>query len=95
MAKAAEVQPIARDLIAAELGADAEVVSVSVKESTDYYGDDILVVRVVYRSKDKLDGQVLAGMVRHLRSRLSESIAEDRFPVLSFVSQSEDRTEAA
>lgn len=96
MAEAAEIQRVAADVIASELGEDARIVSVTVTEDTDPDAGEILLLRIVYDSnKNKLNAKTVAGMIRHLRSRLSEEIAEERFPLLSFVSRLEAHTEAA
>jgi hypothetical protein len=96
MTGSAELERVAGDVIARELGDGTRIVSITVREDDDPLGGQILSFRVVYDSGDaKLDPKAVAGMVRHLRSRLHDEIAEERFPLLSFVSHREAQAEAA
>lgn len=91
-----KIKCVARKLLIERFGAEAKIVSVTVSEDTDFDGDDVIVVRVVYETPTgRLDAKKAAGMIRHLRSKLHDDIAEDRFPLLSFVSLVDAKTEAA
>lgn len=61
----------------------------SVKVSTDPDDSSLLLVSVIYENHDHaLDGKRVSGFVRSLRPALFEA-NEERFPVLSFVENSD------
>lgn len=92
----ADIARVVERVIGDEFGEGARIVSVSVKEDRDPYGSEILAVRVVYDAKeDRLDPRTVAGMVRHIRSRLLDDLCEERFPILSFIAKPEAHSEAA
>lgn len=65
------------------------VSDVRVREDTDFDGDDLLRIDVIFEgtSKDP-DAKKLAGFIRRLRPRL-EQIHEPALPLLSFISRAE------
>lgn len=96
MAGIGEVQSVIEGVVADRLAGAVRVRFVDVREGVDGEGEDILVVRVVYDAgSSSLDPKRLAGLARHIRSKLSDAIAEERFPLLSFVSDREVEAAAA
>lgn len=94
VADAREIRRVAETVLAEQFAGAARIVSVELRETTDDEGDEILEFRIVFDAADRLDPKRVAGLIRHLRSRLHD-ISEERFPVLSFVSAAEAKTEAA
>lgn len=81
--------------VAAERLSDARIVSVEVREDTDFDGDPIFVVTlVVDAAEHRLDRRRVSGLVRHIRSKLAE-INEYSFPLVSFISKSDADASAA
>jgi hypothetical protein len=65
------------------------VTDVRVREDTDFDGDDILRIDVIYEGTYKdLDAKKLAGFTGHLQPRLQE-IHEPALPLLSFISRAD------
>jgi hypothetical protein len=65
------------------------VCDVRVREDTDFDGEDILRIDVIYEGTYKdLDAKKLAGFIRHLRPRM-EQIHEPALPLLSFISRAD------
>ncbi len=62
------------------------VVSVTLEDDEDAYGDPMLHVIVVYAPNDAQPE--ISGLVRQLRPALEEQ-GEDRFPVMSFIAAEE------
>ncbi|MBP7001427.1 hypothetical protein [Amaricoccus sp.] len=92
--EAAEIRRLASEVIAEQFEG-VDIVSVTMEETEDEAGDGILAFRIVFDSRtDKLDPKRVAGLIRHLRSRLHD-VAEERFPVVAFVSKAEAAAEAA
>jgi hypothetical protein len=83
----AALEKVVRDLLVERFG-DAVIGRVSVKPDIDSDGDRVLRVMVVIDSGGALDRKKLVGLVRHLRSRLTEENAYE-FPLVSFVSKAE------
>lgn len=71
--------------------AGVEIESVSVEEDTDFDGETVFRVRVVFNHNGPLDAHKTSGIVRHLRHRLVER-HEGAFPIVAFVSKT-DATE--
>ncbi len=73
----------------------ANVLSVDVVADNDHDGDPILRVVIVFEVEgDRLDPRQIKSLGRHLREPL-EKINEERFPVFSFKTLSEQSSEAA
>lgn len=68
--------------------ADVKIESVAVSEDTDYDGETIYRVRVVFDQKGPLDSHKTSGIARHLRHRLVAQ-QENAFPIVAFVSKSD------
>jgi len=68
--------------------ADASIEAVNITEDTDFDGDAVFRVTVVFNSKGPLDSHKTTGIVRHLRHQLLER-DESRFPVLTFLSKAD------
>jgi hypothetical protein len=65
------------------------VSDVRVREDTDFDGDDILRIDVIYEGTYKdLDAKKLAGFIGHLQPKL-EQIHESALPLLSFISRAD------
>lgn len=74
--------------------APAEITCVSVKADTDFDGEEVLQVEVVFKiDGGKLDPEKVLGLARHLRVPF-EALHESRFPIFSF-SRPEDVNGAA
>lgn len=68
---------------------EAVIHSVNVKSDVDSDGDDVLRVTIVFETSGKtLDRNKMVGLVRHLRSELTD-MESDSFPLISFVSKKE------
>lgn len=94
MAEIEFIRALIKSVVEDRLGEGTRIRSVSVSEDKDEQGDGILLVRVVYDG-GRLDPKRLAGLIRHIRSKLHGKASEDRFPLLSFVSQADAEAEAA
>lgn len=91
----ARIKKLAEEVVSERFGDEAKILSVSVSEDIDFDGDGILLLRIVYASETgKLNANKVSGLIRHLRPKLHE-ISEDRFPIISFISQMEAESEAA
>jgi hypothetical protein len=67
--------------------ADVQIESVSINPETDYDGDLVFRVTVVFDSEaGRLDAHKTAGITRHIRHRLLAE-KEDAFPILTFMSK--------
>lgn len=65
------------------------VSDVRVREDTDFDGEDILRIDVIYEGTVKdLDGKKLAGFIGHLQPKL-EQLHEPALPLLSFISRAD------
>jgi hypothetical protein len=65
------------------------VCDVRVREDTDFDGEDILRIDVIYEGTFKdLDGKKLAGFIGLLRPRMKQ-IHEPALPLLSFISRAD------
>lgn len=73
---------------------DVEITKIEIQEAFDSEHDDILYVTVVFHSTGRLDIKAKAGFVRHVRPKLRE-VQESRFPVMSFVSDEDYRSNLA
>jgi len=79
-----------RPTIAGQL-APAEVLELDVSEDTDVDGDRVLRLLVTFRShEDRLEPKKLAGLVRHIRSKLMAR-GDERFPLVTFRTEKEAR----
>jgi hypothetical protein len=69
---------------------DAGIEAVRVNKETDYDGDAIFRVTVVFNPKDNhpLDAHKTASITRHIRHKLLEE-HEEAFPILAFVSKAD------
>lgn len=66
---------------------NVRIIDVRVQDEQDSDGDAVLRVEVVFEGTRKdMDVRKLAGIVRHVRPKLSE-IGENAFPVFSFISK--------
>jgi hypothetical protein len=89
-----EVQEAVRGPLAAQLES-VELISVDVSEDFDHDGDAILRIKVTFRANDrKLDPSKVKGLIRHLRTALA-TINEDRFPVVSFRTDTDAEDESS
>lgn len=64
----------------------ADIVTVDVREDTDFEDKDVLRVTVVFDSGDQFDVRAASGFVRHVRPALEE-IDEHRFPIMSYMTK--------
>lgn len=84
----AEIKGIIEGVVKERLN-DVRILDVQVEEDTDWEGDAIYRVMVVFDSATgRLDADKTAGLVRHTRSRLSET-GSFKFPIFRFISQSD------
>ena len=67
---------------------DTTIVSIVVTEDSDFDGEPVFMIRVVFDSKTPLDAHKTAGIVRHIRHKLLE-MEEEAFPIMAFVSKAE------
>ncbi len=67
---------------------DAVIDSVLVDEDVDSDGEPILRVTVVFQHKASIDAKKAAGLVRHIRPKLNNRMA-DWFPIVSFRSKAD------
>ena len=68
---------------------DVRISDVRVREDTDFDGDDILRIDVIFEGTSKdLDAKKLAGFIGHLQPRL-EQVHETALPLVSFISRAE------
>ena len=66
-----------------------------VKEDTDFDGDEILLIKVVYFAEnDRPDPSVTTGFIGYLRPKLSE-LGIEKFPVISYISKQDSESVAA
>jgi hypothetical protein len=81
-------QEIVEDVIRSRM-AGSEIVQIHITEGEDHDGDPVLRVMVVFDpAKGRLDPRRMAGLARHLRSRLGpDGVAP--YPVFQFVSKSD------
>ena len=72
----------------------SQISSVRVARGTDYDGDDIFRVTVVFDGDAPLDAHKTSGIVRHTRHKLLAR-NERAFPIFDFVSKADAGAEAA
>ena len=88
-----EVQDAVRGPLQTQL-ASVELINVDISEDFDHDGDPILRIKVTFRANNqRLDPIKVKGLIRHLRTALA-SINEDRFPVVSFRTDTDAEEEA-
>ncbi|MDO8297102.1 MAG: hypothetical protein Q7T19_11775 [Caulobacter sp.] len=68
--------------------AGVKIESVGVSEDTDYDGEMVYRVRVVFDQKGPLDSHKTSAIARHLRHKLVAR-QENAFPIVAFVSKSD------
>lgn len=83
MASRDDIDTLIGDIVRERLSDDA-IERVIVSRETDYAGDPIIDVMVIYRSRPEISK--IKGLARSIWNSLNDS---DGFPVLSFRSQSE------
>jgi len=68
---------------------EAAIHSVNVKSDVDSDGDAVLRITIVFETSGKtLDRNKMVGLVRHIRSELT-NMESDSFPLVSFISKKE------
>ena len=70
--------------------AGVQIDDVRIERDTDYDGDDVFRITVVFSAKDGLDAERTKGLVRHVRASLAER-DEQSFPIISFRSFADDK----
>ena len=80
----------ALEKIVREQFAGVQIDAVRVEPDTDYDGNDIFRVTVVFDAKNGLDAEKAKGLVRHMRAQLRKK-ADFAFPVVSFRSRTDDK----
>jgi hypothetical protein len=89
-----EVADAVRGPLEAQLES-VELISIDVTEDFDHDGDAILRIKVTFRADSrKLDPSKVKGLIRHLRTALAK-VNEDRFPVVSFRTDTDVEDEAS
>ena len=92
-----KIATVVREMLAADFE-NVTIVDVRIQDEKDSDGDAVLRVEVVFEgSRKDMDVGKLAGVVRHIRPKLSE-IGESAFPVFSFISKGDwgaDRLKSA
>lgn len=67
------------------------ILNVNVERDTDFDGDDILKIEIVFEGTPKdLDARKVSGAVRNVRPKLF-ALGEKAFPLLSFITQGDAR----
>lgn len=84
----AEVEKAIEEIIRNQF-ADSRIEAVRVEEDTDFDGDNILRVTVVFGGRKGVDPIKAKGLVRHIRSNLADD--QLAFPVVAFRSSSDDK----
>ena len=79
------VKSVLKDVLNSPLIGDVHVI-----RTVDHDGDDILRIYVEFKGTiEQLDVKRATTVVRHMRPRLSDELAEEAFPVISYVSSSD------
>ena len=79
------VKSVLKDILGATLIGDVYVV-----RAFDHYDREILRVYVEFKGTDEqFDVKRSTTVVRHMRPRLSDELAEEAFPVISYLSSSD------
>jgi len=81
-----KIAGIVRETLSADFG-NAKIIDVKVHEDTDYDGEEILRIDVVFEGDRKdVDAKKISGAVRQVRPKLS-ALGEKAFPLFSFISR--------
>lgn len=67
-----------------------QIDAVRVEPDTDYDGNDIFRVTIVFDAKNGLDAEKAKSLVRHMRAQLTKK-ADFAFPVVAFRSRADDK----
>lgn len=79
------VKSVLKDVLDSTLIGDVHVI-----RTVDRDDDEILLIYVEFKGTiEQLDVKRTATVVRHMRPRLSDELAEEAFPVISYVSSSD------
>ena len=82
------VKSVLKDVMGASFIGDVHVV-----RTVDHDDDDILRIYVEFKGTiEQFDAKRANTVIRHMRPRLSEELAEEAFPVISYVSGSDMKT---
>lgn len=83
-----KVERIVRSVVEQEFE-NVEVSSIDITRDLDEYGENILLVKVVFDGDRRaLDARKTSSLARHILPKIGE-IGEDAFPVFSFIAKSE------
>jgi hypothetical protein len=81
-----KIAKVVKETLAIDFG-NVRIIDVRVQDEQDSDGDAVLRVEVVFEgTRNDMDVSKLAGVVRHIRPKLSE-IDENAFPVFSFIAR--------
>ena len=79
------VKSVLKDVMGASFIGD-----VHVTRTVDHDDDDILLIYVEFKGTiEQFNAKQASSVIRHMRPRLSEELAEEAFPVISYVSGSD------
>ena len=85
-----DLRILIEQIIRAELK-NVKVEAVEIEPDLDFDGDEVLRVKVVFSADRDFDVAHAKGLVRHIRSELMEKSRDYVFPILSFVSDAENK----
>ena len=69
---------------------DLTITNIKIDESTDFDGDTIFRITVVFDGKTGIpNADKMAGLVRHVRSQIENEVSY--FPIFKFISQADAR----
>ncbi len=92
MADKRKVEGIVRAVLKDIFGVD-RIGDIHVVRAPGADGDEILRIHVaVNGADDRFDPGLAVGVVRHMRRRLLEELADDAFPIISYISNSDMKT---
>ncbi len=92
MADERKVERIVRTVLKDVFGA-GRIGDVHIVRALGWDGDEILRIYAVFNgADDQFDTTLAYGVVRHMRSRLLEELADDAFPVMSYISNADMKT---
>ena len=87
-----KVERIVRTVLEDVFGA-GRIGDVHIVRALGWDGDEILRIYAVFNgADDQFDATLAYGVVRPMRSRLLEELADDAFPVMSYISNADMKT---
>jgi len=89
LAQDRKLESVVRSVLKDVMG-DLFIGDVHVTRTVGHDGDDILRIYVEFKGTiEQLDVKRATTVIRHMRPRLSDELAEEAFPVISYVSSSD------